>query len=98
MPQSPESQSALGDKPYRPHPAAPAETPPDEQSAPASSSARPLLAPAQPRNQPEALVPLSVRVPNSLRRRVRAAAFQDDASIQDLVVAALDAELARRGL
>jgi len=43
------------------------------------------------------LVPLSTRVPESLRKRVRMAALEDDVDVQDFVAAALEEKLDRRG-
>lgn len=40
------------------------------------------------------LVPLSVRVPQSTRRRLRIAVFQIDGSVQDVVTEAVEAWLA----
>lgn len=43
------------------------------------------------------LVPLSTRVPESLRKRVRMASLEDDLDVQAFVAAALEEKLARRG-
>lgn len=100
MQQSPDSTPALGDKPYRPHPAEPSESPADAQgtrgAAPGPDPARP---PAAARTAAPAsadpLVPLSTRVPASLYKRLRITAFEATATHQELVTQALHEHLDR---
>lgn len=88
--QSPKSAPALGEKPYRPHPAAPTESPAPSAELPGADAATGPGA-GSPAGDP--LVPLSTRIPKSLRRRLRVAAFEGDTDQQGLVIQALDAHL-----
>ena len=82
---TPESQSALGSDGYRrPHP-----------SAPAGAAGSPGVPDA---GAQDPMVPLSIRIPLSLRKRLRKASYERDESIQDIATAAIDGELTRQGI
>lgn len=49
----------------------------------------------EPERKPDPLVPLSTRIPESLRKRVRIAALENDRDVQEVVAEALATWLAR---
>jgi predicted HicB family RNase H-like nuclease len=81
-------EALAGTKPRRSHPAAPD----------AVVKAREAVAASGGSSAADRLVMLCVRVPASLRKRVKVAAIQGGRSVQELATEALEAECRRRGV
>jgi hypothetical protein len=78
----------MGVKPRRPHPASPE----------AAAAADPAGGTGGESEAADPLVMLCVRVPRSLRRRVKLAALHTGGSVQELATEALEAACRRNGL
>ena len=78
----------MGVKPRRPHPASPE----------AAAAADPASGTGGESDAADPLVMLCVRVPRSLRRRVKLAALHTGASVQQLATEALENECRQRGV